>query len=113
MQAPGYVAILMEMMHEVRIIPLDGRQHDASHIRQRLGDSRGRWEGDTLIVDTVNFAAGAVRGRGGTRENLRLVERFTRVDTDTLQYEYTMHDPTIWTRPWTARIFMRPTPGRG
>ena len=112
-QAPGYVAILMEMMHEVRIIPLDGRQHVASHIRQRLGDSRGRWEGDTLIVDTVNFADGAVRSRGGTRENLRLVERFTRVDTDTLQYEYTMHDPTTWTRPWTARILMRPTPGTG
>ena len=110
---PWYVVILMEMMHEARIIPLDGHPHVASNIRQRLGDSRGRREGNTLIVDTVNFADGAVRGRGGSRENLRLVERFARVDADTLQYEYTMHDQTTWTRSWTARIFMRPTPGTG
>ena len=96
-QAPGYVVILMEMMRETRIIPLDWRPHVASNIRQRLGDSRGRWEGNTLIVNTVNFADGAVRGRGGSRENLRLVERFTRIGADTLQYEYTMHDPTTWT----------------
>jgi hypothetical protein len=109
-QSPGYVAILMEMMHETRIIPLDGRPHLPTTVRSALGDSRGHWEGDTLVVETTNLKA---RGRNGSSSNLQLVERFTRVDRDTLQYEYTMNDPTTWTRPWTARIFMRPAPGTG
>ena len=110
-QSPGHVAILMEMMHETRIIPLDGRPHLPTTVRSALGDSRGHWEGDTLVVETTNLKAGG--RRNGSSSNLQLVERFTRVDRDTLQYEYTMHDPTTWTRPWTARIFMRPAPGTG
>ena len=109
-QSPGHVAILMEMMHDTRIIPLDGRPHRPTNVRSALGDSRGHWEGDTLVVETTNLKA---RGRNGSSSSLRLVERFTRVDRDTLQYEYTMHDPTTWTRPWTARVFMRPAPGTG
>ena len=108
-QTPGYVAILMEMMHDTRIIPLDGHPHFSPAIREDLGDSRGRWEGDTLVVETTNLKT----GRNGSSRDLHLVERFTRVATDTLQYEYTMNDPTTWTRPWTARIFMRPAPGTG
>ena len=108
-QSAGHVAILMEMMHDIRIIPLDDRPHLTSAIRTALGDARGHWEGDTLVVETTNLK----RGSGGATRELRLVERFTRVAQDTLQYEYTMHDPTTWTQPWTARIFMRPAPGTG
>ena len=109
-QTAGTVAILNEMVHNARVIPLDDRPHLTSAIRTALGDARGHWEGDTLVVETTNLKAG---GRNGSSSNLRLVERFTRVDRDTLQYEYTMHDPTTWTQPWTARIFMRPAPGTG
>ncbi len=109
-QSAGHVAILMEMMHDTRIIPLDGRPHLPSTVRTALGDSRGHWEGDTLVVETTNLKRGS---RNGATRELRLVERFTRVAQDTLRYEYTMHDPTTWTRPWTARIFMRPAPGTG
>ena len=108
-QSAGHVAILMEMMHDTRIIPLDERPHLTSAVRTTLGDARGHWEGDTLVVETTNLK----RGSGGATRELRLVERFTRVAQDTLQYEYTMHDPTTWTQPWTARIFMRPAPGTG
>ncbi len=100
MQTPGYVMSLIEMIHEARIIPLDGRLHVGQHIRQWLGDSRGHWEGDTLVVDTSNFTDKTnFRGSG---ENLHLVERFTRVDADTINYEFTVDDPTTWTKPWTA-----------
>ena len=108
-QTPGHVAILMEMMHDIRIIPLDARPHAPSTLRSNLGDSRGRWEGDTLVVETTNLA----RGSNGSSSDLRLEERFTRVGPETLQYDFTMHDPSTWTQPWTARIFMRPSPGTG
>jgi hypothetical protein len=104
LQAPGYVAILVEMIHDVRIIPVDGRPRLSPAIRQWMGDSRGRWEGDTLVVETTNFSPKAeYRGSG---ENLRLVERFTRVDAGTIHYEFTVQDPTTWTRPWTSAIPM-------
>ena len=109
-QSPGHVAILMEMMHDTRVIPLDGRPHLPTTVRSALGDSRGRWEGDTLVVETTNLKAG---GRTGSSNDLHLVERFTRVNRDTLEYEYTMNDPSTWTRPWTARMYMRPAPGTG
>ena len=99
-QTPGHVVILIEMVHEARIIPLDGRPHVGPTIRQWLGDSRGRREGDTLVVETTNFTDKTnFRGSG---EGLHLVERFTRVDADRLDYEFTVDDPTTWTRPWTA-----------
>jgi hypothetical protein len=104
-QSPGSIAILVEMIHDPRIIPLDGRPHVGKSIRQLLGDSRGRWEGDTLVVDTTNFTERTnFRGSG---ENLHIVERFTRVDEDTLLYQFTVNDPTTWVRPWSAEIPMK------
>ena len=107
-QAPGYVVILVEMIHDARIIPLDGRSHVDEGIRQWLGDSRGRWEGDTLVVETTNFIP--VNGRAltvfGAGETTLLVERFTRTGDDTIDYEFTVSDPLEYTRPWTASIPM-------
>ena len=101
----------MEMMHDMRLIPLDGRPHLPTTIRGALGDSRGHWEGDTLVVETTNWGHG--RNFSGASSNLHLVERFRRVAEDTLEYEFTMNDPTTWTQSWTARIYMRPAPGTG
>ena len=112
-QAPGYVVINMEMMHDARIIPLDGRPHGPSHIRSYVGDSRGRWEGGALVVETTNLRAGGRATGASTGENLRLIERFSRVGAESLRYEFTVDDPTTWTQPWTAVIFMRPAPGTG
>ena len=90
-------------MHEVRIIPLDGRTvpHVAPNVLQWLGDSRGRWEGDTLVVETDNLSGAAMFQ--GSGEGRHVVERFRRVDKDTLEYEFTVSDPATWTRSWTAR----------
>ena len=104
-QSPGYVAIYYERGQgggANRIIPLDGDPHLSQHIRQWLGDARGRWEGDTLVVDTTNYTHKT--SYRGARENLHLVERFTRVDAETLNYAVTVEDPTTWTRPWTAMV---------
>ncbi len=101
-QTRDHVVIFNEMIHDARIVPLDGRPHLAPGIRALLGDSRGRWEGDTLIVETTNFTdKTTVRGSG---ERLRLVERFTRADAGTLLYEFTVDDPASFTKPWTAVI---------
>ena len=113
-QAPGYVTILVEMIHDVRTIPTDGRPHLPPNIRQWMGDPRGHWEGDTLVVETTNFTdktsdVGAGMQRTtfrGSDDQLRLIERFTRVDPDTLLYEFTVDDPTAFTRQWTAQIPM-------
>ena len=118
-QAPGYVAIVVEMIHDVRIIPTDGRPHLPPGIRQWMGDPRGHWEGDTLVVETTNFTdktsdVGAGMQRGtfkGSDDRLRLIERFTRVGADTLLYEFTVDDPTAFTKPWTAQIPMTRTAG--
>jgi hypothetical protein len=101
-QGPGYVAITYEMVHETRIIPLDGRPHAGPSIRSYQGDSRGRWEGNTLVVDVTNFSPKA--GFRGSRENLHLVERFTPVGPEMVMWEVTVEDPTTWTRPWTFRV---------
>jgi len=109
LQAPGYVVILTEMIHDARIIPLDGRPHAPSGIRQWMGDSRGRWDGHTLVVTTTNFTDKTnIRGSG---PNMRLVERFTRVDADTIDYQFTVDDPASFTRSWTAAIPMTKTEG--
>jgi hypothetical protein len=108
-QAPHYVAIVHEMVHDVRIIPLDGRPHLGSSIRQWFGDSRGRWDGDTLVVETTNFSDKTnYRGAGA---NLHLTERFTRLDARTIGYQITVEDPTTWARSWTAAFPMRPSEG--
>jgi hypothetical protein len=103
-QAPGYVAILQEEIHDVRIIPLNGRPHIGPGLRQLRGDSRGRWEGQTLIVDTTNFTDRT--NFRGSSEALHLVERFTRLDEDTILYQFTVEDPATWAQPWTAEIPM-------
>src|SRR5579871_3808397 len=102
MQTPGYVMIVTEMIHEVRTVPLDGRPHLAPTIRSWMGDSRGHWEGNTLVIDTINFNDQA-SFRGST-SNLHLIERLTRVDENTLNYEFTLDDPKAFARPWTAMI---------
>ena len=99
-QTPDYVAIVSEMIHDARIVPMDGRPH--GDIRRWMGDSRGHWDGATLVVDTINFSS-SVELRGAS-EHLHLVERFTRIDPDTIDYRFTAEDPTTWTRPWSAEF---------
>lgn len=101
-QAPGYVVIFMEMIHDARIVPLDGRPHLMAGTRQWNGDSRGHWEGSTLVVETTNFTDNT-NFRGSTSA-LHVLERLTRVEADMIDYEFTVSDSTTWTRPWTARI---------
>ena len=101
-QGPGYVAILQEEIHDIRIIALDGRPHIGKDIHQYMGDSRGHWEGNTLVVDTTNFNdKTAFRG---SSENLRVIELFTRLDANTILYRFTVEDPHTWDRPWTAEL---------
>jgi hypothetical protein len=113
-QSADHVVIQMEKVHEARVIPLDGRPPVSPAIRQWLGDARGRFEGDSLVVETTNFRAG--NNMGGyfryADENLRLTERFTRVAEDTVRYEFTVDDPTVWTRPWTAAIYWKKSDGQ-
>ena len=101
-QTPKFVMIMTETVHDARIIPLDGQPHLPKDVRLWNGDSRGRWEGDTLVVDTTNFSSKS--NFMGSSENLHLVERFTRVGPDTINYEIVIDDPTIWTRTWTAML---------
>ena len=108
-QIPGYVMILVEMIHDVRIIPLDGRPHLPQNVRQWMGSYVGHWEGQTLVVETTNF-----NGKNpfqGSSENMRLTERFTRVSDDTIRYQFTIDDPSTWTRPWSAEVPMKKTIG--
>ena len=102
LQGPGYVAILVEMIHDIRIISLDGRPHIPANIRQWLGDSRGRWEGNTLVVDTTNFTDKT--NLRGSDKDLHLIERFTRTAENTIMYEFTVDDPTAFTRVWKGEI---------
>jgi hypothetical protein len=112
-QTPGYVVIVYEMIHEARVIPLDGRPHVGAQIRQWNGDSRGRWDGNSLVVDTTNFndkgsiatsaATGRIRGIPQS-EALHVVERFTPVDASTIQYDVTVDDPNVYTKPWKVQI---------
>ena len=106
-QTADHVVILNEMVHNARIVPLDGRAPLPDGLRQWVGDSRGSWEGDTLVVVTTNFLRETAFG--GSSANLHLVERITRVDADTLRYEFTVSDPTTWAAPWTARVDMTRT----
>jgi hypothetical protein len=112
-QTPGYVVILSEMIHNARIIPIDGRPHVAANIKQWDGDSRGRWEGDTLVVETTNYngkgwistsaAGGRIKGIPESQA-LRIVERFRRTDADTIAYQVTIDDPEEYSKPWTVSI---------
>jgi hypothetical protein len=104
-QTPSYIVLFLEAVHEARIISLDGRPHLPSSVRQWAGDSRGRWEGKTLVVDTTNFSARS--DFMGSSDNLHLVERLTRVAPDRIDYQITVDDPTTWTKPWTAVIQLK------
>jgi hypothetical protein len=112
-QAEDSVALLVEMIHDVRIVPLDGRPQLDDSIRQWIGSSRGRWDGDTLVVETTNFTdktpsfSGLVGGSMGTGLTLRLVERLTRIDEGTLLYEFTIDDPHTFSQSWTAALPMK------
>jgi hypothetical protein len=108
-QTPDYVMIMSEMIHEVRVIPLDGRAHLPSTVRLWTGDSVGHWEGDTLVVDTTNFTAKT--GFRGSDERLHVTERFRRVDAGTILYRFTVDDPTTFTKPWTAEVVMTKSEG--
>jgi len=104
-QSPGFVVVLQELIHEPRIIPLDGRPHLPQGTTQWLGDSRGRWEGDTLVVETTNFDPRT--NFQGSRDTLRLIERYRLRDANNLDYEFTIDDPKTFTQPWTAARPMR------
>jgi len=118
-QSPDYVVILLEMIHEARVIPLDGRPHLGKKVPQWLGSSRGRWEGDTLVVETTNFVdkldggwlmpshPNIVFTHRGSGSTLTLIERFRRIDEHTIDYRFTLNDPETYTRPWTASVPMR------
>jgi hypothetical protein len=118
LQTADYVAVYVEMIHDARIIPLDGHAHISPAIHQWLGDSRGHWEGETLVVETTNLSEKAHEQRVemlnvvfGVSEHMVLVERFTRVDADTIDYQFTVTDPTTYTAPWTVSIPMTATEG--
>ena len=102
LQTPDYVAIVNEMIHDVRIVPMNGQPRMGQQIHRWMGDARGHWEGNTLVIETVNFTD--ERNFRGAGENLQLVERFTRVDRDTIDYQFTVTDPKTWARPWTAEF---------
>ena len=120
LQVPGYVVILHEMIHDARVIPVDDRPHVDDHIRQWMGDSRARWEGDTLVVDTRNYhnrgwiasSGGGGRMKGIPVSNrLHVVERFTRVSEDTIMWEVRIDDPNVYERPWTVSMPLTHDPG--
>ena len=118
LQTPDHVAIQVEMIHDTRIIPLDGRPGPPPSVRQWLGSSRGRWEGDTLVVETTGFTDKVRRRTGyfpsvvfGGDAQLHVVERFTRVAASAIDYRFTVTDPTVWTAPWTAAMPMTTTDG--
>jgi len=110
-QNPGYVAISYEMIHETRIVPLDGRPHVTKNVRLYMGDPRGHWDGDTLVIDTTNFNDRTVVGQNQTSELLHITERLTRVSPETIQYEATIDDPRTWTKPWTVTVPISTQPG--
>ena len=114
LQIPGAVVIRNEMIHETRIVPVDGRPHISSKIRSYMGDSRGHWEGETLVIETINFNGKVGLTRNGntllTSPDLKLVERLTRVAADTLQYEATVEDSRTWTRPWKVSLPLKQHP---
>ena len=117
-QSPGYVTIEIEMIHDMRIIPLDGRPHLPSNVRQWLGDSRGHWEGNTLVVETTNFVdktqfprqisstGSQTANLPSASEKMRVIEHFTRTDPETILYEFTVDDAEIYAKPWTAQLTM-------
>jgi hypothetical protein len=116
-QGPGYVVLRNEMIHESRVVPLDGRPHPGADVKLWMGDSRGRWEGDTLVIETTNFdpRTSGIGANGGGRisEDLKIIERITRVSSDQLIWRMTFADPKTWTRPFTIELPLRRDDGYG
>jgi hypothetical protein len=112
LQVPGYVVILDENIHDVRVIPLDGRPHLPQNIRQWNGDSRGHWEGKTLVVETTNYSPKTTFSFPVAGQSLSAVERLTRIALDAIDYEFTIHDPATYTSPWTAKLPLLKFDGR-
>jgi hypothetical protein len=114
-QAPGFVVIRNEMIHEARVVPLDGSPHVGAGVRMWMGDSRGHWEDETLVIETTNFTERTGLGGNGNGAvhsgELRLIERLTRVDADTVRYQFTVNDPKTYTHPWTVRFDLDGKPG--
>lgn len=110
-QGPGYVAILQEMIHDVRMIPTDGRPHLPTDVHQWFGDSRGHWEGNTLVVDATNFTGKTTINNTLTSTKLHVTERYTRTGPDTLLYQFTVDDPDTWTKSWSAEVPWEKTKG--
>jgi hypothetical protein len=115
-QTPEHISILAEMGNQVRVIPLDGRPHLPQNVQGWMGDSRGHWEGDTLVVETVNFRFNdrsrfGVQYDGMTDKNLRITERFTRTGPDSILYRATIDDPTVYTKPWTMEVSLEKSEG--
>jgi hypothetical protein len=108
-QSPTSVAVNMEMRHDSRMIPITDRPHLPRGVHLWLGDPIGRWDGDTFVIDSTNFRSDSPVGRGGASEQMHLVERFSRINGETLKYEVTIDDPLTWTSPWTAVLFMKST----
>jgi hypothetical protein len=108
-QNAGSIVLVTEMVHDVRVVSVDRPPHLPSRLRQYKGDSRARWEGRTLVIDTTNFLRET--SLRGSSANTHLVERLTRVDANTLVYEFTVEDPNTWTKPWTVAMPMRKVPG--
>ena len=109
-QTEDHVVLLTEMVHDARVVPLDGRPHLPADVRQWSGSSRAHWNGDTLVVETTNFLRETSFMRGGSTRDLHLTERLTRVAPDTLLYEVTVNDPATWTRPWSYAVPMQKNP---
>jgi hypothetical protein len=105
-QGPGYVAVTQEMIHDTRIIPTDGRPHLPANVQQWFGDPRGHWEGDTLVVETTNFTNRTTLQQAPTTDKMKVTERFTRVDANTVKYQFTVDDPGTWTKPWSGELNM-------
>jgi hypothetical protein len=114
-QGQGNVMVLTEMIHDARIIPLDNRPAPPAGLKQWVGMSRGRWEGETLVVETTNFngrnPVGGGRGGAGSSDAVKVTERFTRISDDQIEYKFTVEDPNTWTRPWTALNYLQKTNG--
>lgn len=111
LQGPGYVDVLQEMIHDARVIPTDGRPHLPQSIRQWMGDARGHWEGDTLVVETTNFTERNLVQQAFTTAKLKVIERFSRVDANTVLYQFTVDDPGTWIKPWSGELTLRKIDG--
>jgi len=105
-QGPGYVTVVQEMIHDTRIIPTDARPHLPESVHQWFGDARGHWEGDTLVVETTNFTNRTSIQNTPTTDKLKVTEKFSRVDANTVLYQFTVDDPGTWTKPWSGELAM-------